>query len=195
MSEASDELLKINERREELLKELNRLEKLKTVKKYLAFKDENEKLKSEEKELCKKVMCEKYASCKHVYITNFTESDDWEGRTYKYHGCVKCGLDSSILSESRNFILRDSEYYKNMKPYFVFGDIDGIDTGIYYENLDYASSIYLELQENNPSMTDEDLIEMFKIIMKKEIEKEHKEKVRKRERKDLDYHQSIWDYP
>lgn len=48
-----------------------------------------------------------YECCEHILVYSEIEHDICEERTYKSCGCIKCGLDSSVLN-------RDREYRKCM---------------------------------------------------------------------------------
>lgn len=101
LKEEYDELLK---QREVILKELLPLEENEIVKRYIELKEKNERLFDQELSLYKEVKKEEYASCNHILVYSNIDYDGYEGRKYISCGCIKCGLDDSVLDGARDWL-------------------------------------------------------------------------------------------
>lgn len=146
--------------RKKLCSEIVELEETPDVKKYKELISRNQRLKKHENELYIHLKNKEYDNCNHVLV--YTEEDDKrrEGRIYKYCGCIKCGLDESILkTQGKEKKLEDQVKYtylvlNNSK---IEGKQIGLDCGI---NL--AMSIYENIIADNKEIDDDTLIKLFK---------------------------------
>ena len=157
----------LNKEYEEILEEWdkvdNTLEKLKqkaTVIKYLDLLDQRNELRIKANSLYKKICFKRYETCKHVLIESYIERDDYEGRTYRYYGCIKCGLDEGI--EARGYPRTEEErealsFMKSKNAHYI----GGIKTGICCD-LQKARDLYSEIMEKNPDLSEEERISIFK---------------------------------
>lgn len=97
MEEKNIELLKeVSSKKKEIMEQIKILSEDEKVKEYLHLKSENEKLSIKENQLYKEIKTREYLSCNHLLARSAIETDSHEGRTYKYFGCVKCGLDEKV---------------------------------------------------------------------------------------------------
>lgn len=85
-------------KREELIEQINVLAENESVKKYFELRSQNDELANQQKELYKQIKVEEYSSCNHIWVNTLHNYDSWEGRSYNYCGCIKCGLDKRVFS-------------------------------------------------------------------------------------------------
>ena len=106
---------------------------------------------------------QEYDSCSHVLVFSKIEHDRWEGRTYKSSGCMKCGLDNSVLDCHRRYLPFDKaimyDYLKKKGPSFTYRT--GIETNIACD-LDLAQEIYRKIKIAHPNIDDKTAIQYFK---------------------------------
>ena len=160
---------KVSNKLEEINSEIKRLEKYKTVIKYIQMNKEARNLLNKKSELYKDLKYEEYDSCDHLLVYTKIEHDYWEGRTYKHCGCIKCGLDNSVKDENYSWLTNDEKIkYNYLKNHYLNGKLIERECNIYL-----ACSIYNKIKESNPEITDDKLVEYFKIELdsKKEEKK------------------------
>ena len=146
--------------RKKLCGEIVELEETPDVKKYKELISRNQRLKKHENELYIHLKNKEYEDCNHVLV--YTKEDDKirEGRIYKYCGCIKCGLDESILKKQgkdKNLEEHVQYMYLVLNNSKIEGKQTGLDCGI---NL--AKSMYDEIITDNGEIDDDALIELFK---------------------------------
>lgn len=154
----------ISVKRETIIKQINKLKNNEIVKKYFDLCSCNEKLIIQQNELEKQIKFRKYSSCNHILVTTLREYDDLECRSYDYQGCIKCGLDTSILLLNCNLKYLTSEQrimYDYMKDCEYF---NGIDTELLCD-LDLAKAIYSRIKEVHPDIDDETATKYFEISL------------------------------
>lgn len=146
----------IKEYREMLSEELLELEENELIKKYLKIKKENEELSKKQKELYLDYKKEEYDHCDHLLVCAHRDKDFYEGRTYTYYGCVKCGLDETVLAEDelKVFGMPGSgimyDYLKERR----IRNIPGKRTNISCD-IQLAHAIYKKIIEAHPDINDE----------------------------------------
>ena len=149
-------------------KSLENQRKINLLKNNIFFKsffeliDEKSKIKFELANLYIKIKTNEFSTCKHVLILTRVDHDYMEGRTYRYYGCIKCGLDQSVLSDnfSRNWLNDDQ---KIMYDYLQDHSLDNnINTGIHCD-LELAKKIYSQIKKDHPNIYDEKALKYFKI--------------------------------
>lgn len=89
------------------------------------------------------------------------EHDSWEGRVYKSCGCIKCGLDDSVLDKKRKWL---SFHQKIMYDYLKEKYLKGYKTEIACD-LDLAQAIYSKIKEAHSDIDDEMAIKYFKVAL------------------------------
>ena len=156
---------KIEEEKGQIKEEIKKISKNELVKKFLELQQRETNLEIKSNELYKAMKFQEYASCKHIWITTVYESSDFEGRSYDYCKCLKCGLDEWL------FYLYDNSYSKRkpqieqeaMYSYMVSHNYrTGIYTRIYCEAL-LAQEIYQKIKKLHPDIDDETIIKYFKL--------------------------------
>ena len=105
MSELKKEYDEIEKQRVLVVDELKRLENDELVKRYLELEKENHNLYDKQLRLYCSIKKEEYDECKHILVYSKIDYDRDEGRTYRSCGCIKCGLDNSVLGEEREWLL------------------------------------------------------------------------------------------
>lgn len=138
----------IIEIRKRIKKEIKLLEEDKKVRRYLELK----------KMLNYSLNNEQYDLCRHVLVYSKVYDDD-----IKRCGCIKCGLDESVLDENRDELsLNNKIMYDYLKNHH--SRIDGIKTGNKCD-LSLAQAIYFKLKEVYPNINDLKAIKYFEIAL------------------------------
>lgn len=186
MSTLKEKYDKILSEREIIIKQINELKNSDILKRYFDLCNQNEQLVSQQKELYKKMKIEEYSSCNHIWVNTLHDYDSHEGRSYNYHGCIKCGLDQRVFymyEQCHNldwFTLEQRVMYD-----FMYGGAyrSGIDTKVLCD-LDLAKAIYSKIKEAHPYIDDETTRKYFEIaldnIRKIKVNAERKESRAKR---------------
>lgn len=129
---------------------------------------------------------EKYNKCNHFLINNSKEDEKINA------SCIKCGIEQNVLTKGLLFgIDKLSEEEKTMYISFMekypYYDPAYFIPGKFYPQikmkLEDARKIYDELRTKNPSLSDDEVCELFlKVVLKKEckfdrsiLEKEYPE--------------------
>ena len=118
------------------------------VKRFLKFKKEVSKLEKEASELIKTMKYKEYDNCKHLLVSFKTKS-------CRSEGCVKCGLDVSVLTHNYSF-LKYSFDKKIMYDYLYenFGIHNYSYSGA-MGNFELAKAIYKRIKRYHPDIDDE----------------------------------------
>lgn len=159
----------------EIVKELEPLRENEIVKRFIELSNKESNIKYQLKRLSLEIEREKIKSCNHLFIIGYEDSyfDGHKMVTDRYPYCVKCGLDSK-------FIDQDTFRYKLLTPleqemanlYRTHGN------GTYWRHYcdpTIARKIYSDLKNALPNLSDEELLEHFKVSI---TNYENKEKVK-----------------
>lgn len=157
-----------NELIEEIRKNAGEMKKLECdekLKRYFKLKDRNESLCQKQIDLYTAIKKEEYASCKHILVYSKIEYDREEGRKYRRCGCIKCGLDSSVLDFQKENLSFDRKImYEYFKEINFFENLNGIQTKIACD-LYLAQAICKKIQEAHPCIDDKMLAKYFEIAL------------------------------
>jgi hypothetical protein len=104
---------------------------------------------------------EEYSSCNHILVYSVIDYDRYEGRSYKRCGCIKCGLDGSVSSQSREYLPFSQ---KIMYDYLRKNHLRSKETNIACD-LDLAHAIYSKVKEVHPDIDDDTAIGYFEIAL------------------------------
>lgn len=137
------------------------LEENDAVKKYFELKDQNESLYEKQLALYKEIKNEEYECCEHIVVYSKIDYDRFEGRTYRSCGCIKCGLDNSILEFKREWLSFDQRI---MYDYLSKKYLSGKETKVACD-LDLAKAIYSKIKETHPDIDDETVVKYFEITL------------------------------
>ena len=134
-----------------------------------------------------------YKTCNHVFITSgVSYNDRYSKETYKYAGCIKCGLDTSVLSHRCK-----CEEAEIMLNYLKDYDLRLIVSMNVPCDLDLACAIYKKIKENHQDIDDMTAFKYFEIALNnmrnKDVSVERKESRVKRLQ--LSEHFINWDGP
>lgn len=140
---------------------MNQLREDDRVKKYIELQSKNETLYNEQIALYQELKKEEYSSCNHILVYSEIDYDRYEGRSYKSCGCIKCGLDGSVLSQSREYLPFSQ---KIMYDYLRKNRLRGKETNITCD-LDLAHAIYSKVKEVHPDINDDTAIGYFEIAL------------------------------
>lgn len=151
-----DELIK---QREKIVAEIKELEKNETVIRYIELTKQNETLYKQQQNLYKDIKESKFSSCKHILVYSRIDYDRYEGRTYKRCGCIKCGLNNSVLNGDYRLLIEGIMYNYLRNNYF-----SGIETKVACD-LDLAQAIYSKIKEAHPDIDDKTAIKYFEIAL------------------------------
>lgn len=156
--------------RKGLIEQINVLAEDETVKKYLQLRSQNDKLANQQKDLYEQIKVEEYSSCNHIWVNTLHDYDRWEGRSYNYCGCIKCGLDRRVfhLMEGYHSSLDWLTLDQRIMYDFMAGRHTTYGTGINTHilcDLDLAKAIYSKIKEVHPDMDDETAIKYFRAAL------------------------------
>ncbi len=167
MEDLKEQYNHIVSERQTIIDQINVLAENETVKEYFALREQNDKLASQQKDLYKQIKVGEYSSCNHIWVNTLHDYDSWEGRSYNYHGCVKCGLDKRVFHLMERFhspdwlTLDQRIMYDYMKNHSYKS---GIDTNLLC-NLDLAKAIYAKIKEVHPDIDDETAVKYLKVAL------------------------------
>lgn len=158
MSKLKQEYDEITEQRNKIIEEIKQLEEIETVKRHSELQRQNEDLYNKQLSLYEAIKQEEYASCNHILVYSKIDSDRYEGRTYKSCGCIKCGLDNSVLNDDVKYLPlgRKIMYAYLSKPVYL----NGTQTEIACD-LDLAQAIYSKIKQTHPNIDDATAIYYF----------------------------------
>ena len=180
MTKLEKEYKNVSKQREEILNELKNLEYDEKVCRYKKLRNKNKIFNKMLIDLQLKMEKEKYEKCSHVAVTSKKFYEDIDSHPRTRHGCIKCGLDDSILDDERNYLsIIDKIKYDYIKEH----GFKGKNTYSYCD-LYLARAIYSKIIEVHPDIDDETLIRYFNWalynIRNNEVNKERKENRAKR---------------
>lgn len=167
MEDLKEQYNHIVSERQTIIDQINVLAENKTVKEYFALRKQNDKLASQQKDLYKQIKVGEYSSCNHIWVNTLHDYNSWEGRSYNYHGCVKCGLDKRVFHLSERFhslgwlTLDQRIMYDYMKNHSYKS---GINTNLLCD-LDLAKAIYAKIKEVHPDIDDETAVKYLKVAL------------------------------
>lgn len=160
MEKTIDRLNEVTKRKEEIDNKIKELKKDPIIQKYLLLQEQSDALYKEEKDLYYTYKNEEYNSCNHIFILSKSFYDNADGSSYRKCGCIKCGLDTTVLDHDRDFL----PYQKKIMYDFLKANIKTIKGTIIEEtiDLDLAQNIYHKIKENHPDIDDDTTITYFK---------------------------------
>lgn len=152
-------------KRKKIIDQINFLVNDEKVKKYFKLRNENSELAYKEQELYKKLKIADYSSCNHIWVR--TLICDNGGDTYC--GCIKCGLDQTVLRLRYIFDTVDIMSFEQRLMYNFMTDTDVFyDKGIESTSvcdLELAKAIYSRIKEVHPDIDDETARKYFEIAL------------------------------
>lgn len=167
MENLKEQYSKVVDERKDVIEQIKELEKDEKVGKYIELNGYNDKLIEQQRKLYINMKNDEYSSCNHILVNTLHDYDSCEGRSYNYYGCIKCGLNSNIMS--KNLLLQDSLLLplqqKVMYDFLKKNGFNGkVDT---YElcDLDLGKAIYSKIKERHPDIDDETAIKYFKVAL------------------------------
>ncbi len=167
MEALKEQYAKIVSERKGLIEQINILAEDETVKNYLELHSQNDKLANQQKDLYKQIKVEEYSSCNHIWVNTLHDYDSWEGRSYNYCGCIKCGLDKRVFHLVESYHSPDWLTFDQRIMYDLLRKHSyraGIDTNLLCD-LDLAKAIYSKIKEVYPDIDDETAIKYFKVAL------------------------------
>lgn len=155
------EYIELVEKRNKIIKELKLFEQEEIVKKHMQLVEENKDLYDKQLSLYRLMKEEEYNSCKHVLVYSRIDYDRYEGRSYEYSGCIKCGLDNSVLDSNKGSFSFDEEImYSSLRKQYL----TGTHTKILCD-LALAQAIYSKIKQAHPNIDDETAIDYFTVAL------------------------------
>lgn len=168
-------------RRKLIKEEKKELEGNEYVKRYLELIKKDKILLKSEHEYYSAIKNYEYKNCEHVLV--FCKvSEDLRGRIFKNCGCIKCGLDESVLNKNKeDLTFKESimERYLKMNQSYLSGK------KIYVQcDLSLACSIYSKIKQKYPNINDVTATKYFERalahIRKKQVSEDRRIKRAKR---------------
>ena len=151
----------VKDQRKQIIEELKLLKENDVVKKYFELKKQSENLYEKQLDLYKEMKRKEYECCKHILVYSVIEHDICEERTYRSCGCIKCGLDESVLYQNGALLPFPR---KVMYDYLDGRNLRGRETKIACD-LDLAQSIYSKIKEAHPDIDDDMAVKYFEIAL------------------------------
>ena len=189
ISEKKKEYREVLKKRQTILDRLAELKETDIFKEYKKLIDENDKLYNDENKLYKELKVNEYENCDHVLVETYTDCESgYEGRTYHYYGCIKCGCNEYV-KEKRHYLTEEEKIMLDYIESQTFSQLEGKRLGVYCENLPSATKKYNSLKRNNKDLDEKVIIEMFKTYVNGS---NNKTRIRKPE---SSYTVNIWDVP
>ena len=169
----------IEKERKNIIQELKRLRENKIIKRYFELSSKNDQLLTKQKNLIKEIKVNEYKNCKHILIMTKYEPDYVEGRSEKYYGCVKCGLNDEIYTKMQGLYGTKFLTYEEqiMYDYIRTHHMGGIYIHKLYD-LEVGKSIYNNIKTAFPNLDDENICKYLEIALEAH-EKENKNKEKK----------------
>ena len=167
MENLKDKYNQVVSERNDIIDKINVLAKNKTVKEYFSLRQQNDELAREQKNLYKQIKVGEYSSCNHIWVNTLHDVDCWEGRSYNYHGCVKCGLDERVVHLTESYHSPDWLTLEQRIMYDFIGNHSygsGIDTNLLCD-LDLARAIYSKIKEVHPDIDDETAVKYLEVAL------------------------------
>ena len=159
MEELKSAYGKANDVIKEIEEKIAYLKKDTNVRLFISLDEELKRLYDEKERLWASIEYQRYSDCNHIIVYTNLDYDHKNGGFGRNCACIKCGLDTSVLAKDINS-LNPNE--KIMYSYLKGNGIkNSIITGIPCD-LKLSMSIYRELIETNPSITDEEIIKVLK---------------------------------
>lgn len=167
MEDLKEKYDQIVSQRKGIIDEINVLAEDETVKKYFELRKQNDELAIQQKDLYKQIKIGEYSSCHHIWVNTLHDYDSWEGRSYNYHGCVKCGLDKRVFHlmesyHSPDWLTLDQRIMYDFMRNHSSGS--GINSNLLCD-LDLAKAIYTKIKEVHPDIDDETAVKYLKVAL------------------------------
>jgi len=182
--------------RKKIINELDALMENEYVKKYLELCDKNNMLINQEEVLYTNLKNEEFDLCNHIWIISRAKVDGFNRITERFHGCIKCGLNSEIHSiEYRHDIDSMSIDEKIMYNYM---ENHNYRQGIYLDefcDLDLAKALYSKVRGKHPNIDDMTVCKYFEIALNdiRNIKVNKDRKINRAKRLCLNKNFSRWD--
>lgn len=153
---------KILSKKKGIEKEIAKLRENEAVKRYIDLSNQNEGIDKQLNDLFLRIKKDEYSSCNHIWVKVLHESDNREGRSYEYFGCMKCGLDQRVILKRRDDLTLDQKVmYKVLNEH-------NYQFGIYAKTVcdfDLAKAIYAKIKKAHPNIDDETARKFFEIAL------------------------------
>lgn len=167
MENLKDKYNQVVSERKDIIDKINVLSENETVKEYFSLRQQNDELAREQNNLYKQIKVGEYSSCNHIWVNTLHDYDSWEGRSYNYHGCVKCGLDKRVFHlmesyHSPDWLTLDQRIMYDFMRNRSYGS--GIDTNLLCD-LDLARAVYAKIKEVHPDIDDETAVKYLKVAL------------------------------
>ncbi len=194
MGNLKEEYDKIIDERKKIIAEMKKLEENKIIKRYCELKRQNKSLYNDQLSLYKNMKKEEYAACNHILVYSKIDHDEYGNHTYESCGCIKCGLDNSVLNGARDWLGGTQKImYDYLKENYLSSNFGGIQTGILCD-IDLAQAIYTKIKNAYPSIDDTTAIKFFKYSLEniRNVKVNDERKVSRAKRLSLDPNFKKW---
>lgn len=136
------------------------LEKTDLIKRYIRLIKEKNNLIKEQYKLYEQIKTNEYETCNHILICDYSEFYS-NNITYYFSGCIKCGLENSVLRRPINSL---NQTQKIMYNYLQNHHLVGIELDL-ISDLKLARAIYKKIKQNYPNISDELATKYFEIAL------------------------------
>ena len=152
MNNIKDKYNKLVSDIENVNNELTVLEEDSEVRKYIELKKKSEELYNRKVKLYREFKYDEYNTCNHILISTRVNYDKSSGHFCRSVGCIKCGLDNSVIDCDRDLLTEEEKIkYDYLIEYNV--KLEGLQTNILCD-IDLATEIYCRIKRANPNIDD-----------------------------------------
>lgn len=156
----------LEQKEREIDEKISALKKHSAVEAYISLCNQKSRLDDLKSFLYREIKGEEYSTCDHIWVTSLLDYDD-EGKLIdKFYGCMKCGLDRSVVSLKRRGITLDAEQevmadFINDRLFLaVRGEYTDVDC-----DLDLARAIYSRISLVHPGLDNGTARKYFEISL------------------------------
>ena len=155
--------------RKKIIRELKALEENKIVLRYKKLKSENNFLFNKELQLHEELKKKEYESCNHIWIIAEEICDGYDFKSHKYFGCIKCGLDYSVLKCGLDYNLNWLPFSERIMYEYLMS-LKGVERERLLEkgnrinilcDLELAQAIYCNIKSDYPKIEEAQAIKYF----------------------------------
>lgn len=110
----------------------------------------------------RKIKFEEYDNCNHILIYSKIKNDSSNGYIHSYQGCIKCGLDESVID--KNNLTHDEQIKYDYLKCKGIRNLHGIKIDV-DEDLSIVQKLYMLIKKEHPTISDDIVVQYLEYIM------------------------------
>lgn len=154
---------------------INTIENTDIFRLYKLFVNERKLLEEKKDNLYKKMMFEKFDKCHHFAVKSRFIYYGWGEKGTTCHGCIKCGLDNSVLQDvmlNDDMLIMKAYFekcnvYDFAKVYNIVLNLEDDEEISYINGYEQAKQFYRDVIKQNPNISNKELEELLKVELNK----------------------------